>query len=166
MTQIKKKLFDAFQADHAELGRGLYGLRIALSSGDPDGARRAANVLDTNAGAHIAFEEFDFYPALKSRLSEEEVAAMYLEHAEGLILIHEIKGASDSVLNSSQKKAQLLKQIDVLDHHVADCGDLFGAMGGLSDVEYENLLSRLEYWRHEAPQWSDIPELAATQMTG
>jgi hypothetical protein len=166
MTQIKKKLFDAFQADHADLGKGLYGLRLALSNGDPHGARRAALFIDTNAGAHIAFEEFDFYPALKSRLSESEVAAMFLEHAEGIELISEIANASDSTLSSPHKIAQLLKQIDTLDHHVADCGDLFGAMGGLSESDYKNLLAKLEYWRRQAPRWSEIPEMVSAHMSG
>lgn len=160
VTHIKNQLYEAFQEDHAALGRGLYDIRMMISAGHLAGIRKVSNEIIRSAGAHIAFEEFDFYPALKSRLSEEEVSRMYLEHAEGLRLLQKLSRADEDKYVSNDFIAEALSALDVLDHHVSDCGDLFGAMGGLTDDEYSYLMQRLSYWRERAPSWSDIEALS------
>ncbi len=40
--------------------------------------------------------------------------------------------------------------------HVSECGELFGAMGGLPPEEQAALLATLEAWRAKAPRWSEI----------
>lgn len=163
VTHIKNKLYEAFQADHAELGRGLYNIRMLIPEGYSDAIPQLANAIIQSAGAHIAFEEFDFYPALRSRLSEEEVSRMYLEHAEGLALLQKLSSADETTFSSAGFIAETLSALDNLDHHVADCGNLFGAMGGLTDTEYVHLMDRLSYWRERAPSWSEIKTIAQTQ---
>lgn len=153
---FKQKLFDAFHADHAALGKALHELRTELASGDAKAARKSASDLDRTAGAHIAFEETDFYPALKEALSEEEVEAMYREHADGLSVIQDIIGADDAELKDPVVQASFLLRIDALLGHVSDCGDLFGVMGTLSEEQFETLYGNLEYWRSHSPRWSIV----------
>ncbi len=62
MEPIFPKLLEAFQQDHVMLGRGFNELSCCLRAGDPAGACAAARRLYEEAGAHIGFEEEDFYP--------------------------------------------------------------------------------------------------------
>jgi len=87
MTKINNALFNAFREDHAVLGRGLHELRSLVMAGDVGGLKTAAQNLDKAAGGHIAFEEEDFYPALKTFLSADEVAGMYDEHSHGAVTL-------------------------------------------------------------------------------
>lgn len=159
VTDIKNKLFEAFQEDHAQLGQGLYEIRMELAEGNAEAIRNLAADIISTAGAHIAFEEYDFYPTLKAHLSPTEIKKMYLEHAQGLALLEKLVIASDKDFQSVAFIERCLNEIDILDHHVADCGNLFGAMGGLSDEDYQRLMQRLAYWREQAPVWSDVAKL-------
>lgn len=163
MTHIKKSLYEAFQADHAVLGRSLYDLRLLIADENPTEIRKLANEIIQTSGAHIAFEEFEFYPALKSHLSEAEISAMYLEHAEGLQLLEELSVIDDSAFESVDFLKETFSSLDILDHHIADCGNLFGAMGGLTEAEYTHLVEKLTYWRELAPSWSDVFNLSQNQ---
>lgn len=156
--QIKDKLFKAFKNDHAALGRGLHELREALAAGDADGAKKAAARIDREAGAHIAFEEADFYPALKPFLSGKEVADMYQEHADGFALINSILSADDAEQLGETRRQMLIKAVENMQTHVSECGELFGAMGGLSSAEHKRLLEELNRWRKKAPRWTDVAE--------
>jgi len=160
MLHVKNRLFAAFQEDHAVLGRSLHDLRILINKGEAGPIRDLAKQIIETSGAHIAFEEFEFYPALRSHLSESEVTNMYLEHAEGLQLLQELSAIEDGKLFSSDFLKHVYSSLDVLDHHVADCGNLFGAMGGLSEIEYGDLINKIEYWRELSPTWSDIENLS------
>ncbi len=158
MTQIKEDLFTAFHEDHAAFGRMLHDLRTKISADDLGAAKALAKRLDKKAGAHIAFEESDFYPALKPFLSEQEVDEMYKEHAQGLSMVQCILNFSRSGKLDPSRRNSLIKDIERLETHVSDCGELFGAMGGLSLVRLQELWERLNYWRKKAPCWSDVGE--------
>jgi len=160
MLQVKKRLFAAFQEDHAVLGRSLHNLRILIQKGDATSIRVLANEIIEISGAHIAFEEFEFYPALRSHLSESEVVNMYLEHAEGLQLLQQLSCVEDNQLSSDDFMKHIFTSLDVLDHHVADCGNLFGAMGGLTETDYIHLMERLAYWREISPSWLEVSGLS------
>jgi len=151
----KAELFKAFRADHAMLGQGFHILRERGAAGAPAGARRQARRIDREAGAHIAFEEEDFYPALKRFLDGEEVAAMYRAHEDARLLIGDLAAASDAELTETDAARGLLNRIDAMQTHVSECGELFGAMGGLSPDEIKTLLQRLQDWRAAAPRWTD-----------
>lgn len=156
MKQINKmRLFDAFREDHAVLGRGLHALRERLATRDATGARTQAQRIDREAGAHIAFEEEDFYPALASFLGEREVDGMYRAHAEGLALVRDVMSARDADLVAGDEIRDFLRRVDAMSDHVAACGELFGAMGGLADDDIDRLLQRLAHWRDLAPRWSE-----------
>lgn len=158
MTENNKaELFEAFRTDHAMLGRGFHILRERLAAGDIDGARQQARRIDQEAGAHIAFEEQDFYPALRRLVDEDEVAQMYREHDDALKLVLELSAANaakDADLAEPATRRALLDRVDAMQVHVSECGELFGAMGGLSDEEIASLLDRLKFWRSQAPKWS------------
>jgi len=160
VAQINRsRLFEAFREDHALLGQGLHRLRERLTARDAAGVRAAAEHLDRQAGAHIAFEEADFYPALEAFLSHREVDAMYREHAQGLALLVELMRVAEADLQIDDRVQRFLRRLDAMAAHVAECGDLFGAMGGLADADIDRLLSRLEHWRGVAPRWSERPEV-------
>ncbi|MGP1354363.1 MAG: hemerythrin domain-containing protein [Parasphingopyxis sp.] len=154
MTPINHGLFDAFRADHAVLGRGLHALRTTLAAGDAAGAKATARDVDKAVGAHIAFEEENFYPALAAFLSQEEVEAMYAEHAEGAQILGRIDALDpDETIPAAELEA-LIAGVERMEYHVSECGQLFGALGGLDEAVMDSLLSDLERWRQRAPSWS------------
>ena len=154
MTKINNALFNAFREDHAVLGRGLHELRSLVMSGDVAGLKTAAQNLDKAAGGHIAFEEEDFYPALKAFLSADEVAGMYDEHSHGAATLAAITELDPDMPLQASQRQHLLDRIDEMEQHVSECGELFGAMGGLDDAAKDNLMERLQYWRKLAPTWT------------
>ena len=162
VTQIKEDLFNAFREDHAALGRMLYDLRTKVTANDITAAQALAKRLDQEAGAHIAFEEADFYPALRPFLSDQEVDEMYKEHAEGLAMVQHILDLDGSDKLDQRNRNLLIKKIEALETHVSDCGELFGAMGGLSPARLQELWERLNYWREKAPRWAEIGEKVLT----
>ncbi|AMO71793.1 hemerythrin domain-containing protein [Sphingorhabdus sp. M41] len=156
MTKINHGLFNAFREDHAILGRGLHELRSLVTAGDVGGLKSAAQNLDKAAGGHIAFEEEDFYPALKTFLSADEVEEMYAEHAHGAETLSTIAELDPDIPLHLVQKQQLLDRIDEMEQHVSECGELFGAMGGLDEAAKDDLMKRLQYWRKLAPAWTDF----------
>jgi len=154
VMQIKEALFEAFREDHAMMGRALYDLRSKLDAGDIAGARTIADKIDRESGAHIVFEEEDFYPALRAFLSTDEIDGMYTDHADGYDLIREILQTGSSPEISKDSQTDFIKRVEKMEAHVSTCGELFGAMGGLSQTEQERLMERLKYWRRKAPTWT------------
>ena len=157
MSEIKAQLFAAFREDHAVFGRGLYDLGQNLRARDLAGAIAAADALDQTSGAHIAFEEHDFYPALAAFLSTEEVDELYSDHAKASRIIPDVKTLSDQALQDDATRSQLIARVEAMQHHVSECGELFGALGGLSPRQHEQLLERLSMWRKKAPRWTECP---------
>lgn len=152
--QIKEALFEAFRKDHAQMGRALFDLRSKLDAGDFDEARVIAAKIDRETGAHIVFEEEDFYPALRAFLSRREIDEMYKDHADGYDLIRKILRTENNAEISSELQADLVKRVEKMESHVSACGELFGAMGGLTQSQQEHLMERLRYWRRVAPTWT------------
>lgn len=153
MGNAENPLFEAFRADHALLGKDFYLLGERLRAADTDGARQLAARIDRDAGAHIAFEEADFYPALKAFLSRQEVDDMYRDHANGRALLEELLALDEAALHDKAMQERLLARTEAMQQHIADCGTLFGAIGGLSAPQQSALLERLLDWRSKAPGW-------------
>jgi hypothetical protein len=156
MRHTKNNLFEAFHADHAALGRGFHDLSQCLRSNDPASAQRVARSIDAVAGAHIAFEEEHFYPALLPLLGKTELKRMYREHRDGLevvrrLLQHPPEQALDQAL-----LAELLHQSEAMESHIAECGELFAAMGRIPAEDQTILHRHLLQWRERAPRWSDF----------
>lgn len=158
MVNAIEALFEAFREDHALFGHALYQIAERLRASDGAGARAEAEALNRTAGAHIAFEEHDFYPSLAPFLDADEIERLYEEHAEGRQAIVEVIALDpDRDLDPSQRD-RLLKGIEQMEAHVSECGELFGAMGGLTADKQEHLLERLKYWRRKNPSWTELPE--------
>ena len=64
LKDVFAQLLEAFRHDHVMLGRGFNELSNCLRAGDAVGACAAARRLHDAAGAHIGFEEEEYYPAL------------------------------------------------------------------------------------------------------
>ena len=156
MISIKNRLFDAFRADHAVLGRGLYSLATHIRAGEEQASREAAAQLAKDAGPHIAFEEADFYPALSGFLSQDEIDEMYADHENGRMLIKDILVMKSGALADQHYRDQLLARIEAAEAHVSECGELFGVMGGLTGETQMQLLTKLEAWREQSPSWLEI----------
>lgn len=161
MTEIKQRLFDAFKADHALLGSGFYALATYLRDRDIAGAKAAAAKIDIEAGPHIAFEEEDFYPALRPFLGQKELEAMYVEHERGRALLEKIIALDNSTDADETVISALLGEIDGIQSHISECGELFGVMGGLSDTKLEELLEKLISHQLNAPNWLSRPKRSA-----
>ncbi|MEM9988878.1 MAG: hemerythrin domain-containing protein [Pseudomonadota bacterium] len=160
MMQINNPLFTAFHKDHATLGRGFFDLRAALLRGSIEEGQQLAHSIDINAGAHIAFEEHDFYPALHPFLSRSEIDDIYKDHEAGAALIDELLKLDPKKKMSKAMIDKFIQRIDVFEAHIADCGQLFGVMGNLSREEQSRLLGQLQMWRKQHPTWRDVSEVA------
>jgi hypothetical protein len=154
----KNQLFQAFREDHATLGKAFYELGQSLRAGDLKQATSLAKRLDVEAGAHIAFEERDFYPALRRLLGDEDVDQMEEEHRIGYGVVKTLADLPPDQPLPEKDMERLLRDSDAMSEHIAECGELFGAMGGLDDDEQRLLLDRLLEWRRRRPSWSDVDE--------
>lgn len=153
-----RNLFRLFREDHAVLGRGFHRLSERLRTGDDAGARAAARELDRDAGAHIAFEEEDFYPRLVPELGEAEVERLYRDHAGARDLVQALL-ADEAPLDEARRR-ELLARSEAMETHIAECGELFQALARLDDAEQDRLERRLEDWRRRRPRWSERPAAA------
>ena len=155
-AQRKKQLLDAFREDQAELGRGFFELSKCLRADDLDRAQAIARDLDAKAGAHIGFEEHHFYPRLRPLLGDTDVDRMVGEHEIGLKVIKTVMSLPAKGELSAETRAQLLQDAEAMSTHIAECGELFGAIGRLDAAEQQSLLDELLTWRRERPRWSEI----------
>ena len=162
MQQEKNSLFEAFHADHAVLGRGFHELSQCLRSSDLAAAQQVAQRIDEDAGAHIAFEEEHFYKALRPLLGAAEVERMYREHDEGLEVV---KAVMQSPSTEEPDKGELLKKSEAMETHIAECGDLFAAMGRISTEEQTELHRQLQRWRDLNPRWTDYAASRASSRS-
>jgi len=156
LTNIKKSLVRIFQQDHARLGDQLSSLREAMKLKNIETAQSIAKDIDVSSGAHIAFEEFEFYPALKKFLGEDDLFRMYLEHSDGLDLIQQIMKWEAENPPTAEEFDDTLEHLKIMEHHVADCGNLFGVLDKLEPAEFQTLYDNLMEWRLKAPKWSEI----------
>lgn len=153
-------LFAAFREDHAVLGRGLHEIAACLRGDDIEGARRAAELLDAEAGAHIAFEEAHVYPALAPLLGEAQVRQMRREHRGGLAVIRRLIELEPRATLPGAERRRLLELCQAMQDHVAECGELFGTMGRIPPEEQQALLRHLLALRKTRPSWTAWSESA------
>lgn len=167
MAEENTDLFSAFAEDHAVLGKSFHELSKALRANDPDTARSLAARIDREAGAHIAFEEECFYPTLADLLSESEVQRMYREHGAGLEVVQRLCGSAPGGELPDELRRQLLGNSEAMETHIAECGDLFEAMGRIPPSEQEALHAALIEWRLKQPSWRRYAdETKSTQTCG
>ena len=119
-----------------------------------------AERLDAEAGAHIAFEEEHFYKALVPLLGVAEVDNMYREHEHGLAVV---QAATRSASLAEVERADLLKKSEAMEAHIAECGDLFAAMGRIPPEEQAALHKNLLRWRELNPRWTDYAASRASR---
>ena len=154
MEPIFPKLLEAFQQDHIMLGRGFNELSCCLRAGDPAGACAAARRLYEEAGAHIGFEEEDFYPVLVPLLGEEVVRRMYQEHCCGFDVIHTLLSRGPDLPLHHDLSGRLLAQTEVMEGHIAECGELFTALRHIPPAKQQALYDKLIEWRqHPKLDW-------------
>lgn len=149
-------LADAFKEDHAVLGRGLHEVSEHLRAGDDRAAKARGERLDREAGAHIAFEEQFFYPALRRMLGDAEVDDLYGEHREGLSVIKALAELPEGAELSETDRQTLLHASESTEVHVAECGELFGVMGRIPLEEQKALYRELVALRERAPRWTEF----------
>lgn len=158
MQQRKDNLFTCFREDHKVLGRGFQRLSERLRSRDTAGARAVAQWLDTAAGAHIAFEEEAFYPRLVPLFGQQEADRMYDEHRQGLSVVRALLHRTAAEPLDQAACEQLLEQSEVMEAHIADCAELFEAMGRIPLTEQQELHRRLLEWRRRQPKWTSYAD--------
>lgn len=155
MTNEQKQLLKAFHEDHQILGQGFHDLSVALRGRDAGKARALAQELDLKAGGHIVFEEKVFYPRLVALLGEDDVKRLYAEHDEGLEVLERLlalRGEEPPAL-SDEDFARLLDKSRSMEVHIAECGELFAAIGRIPESDQADLLKELLRLRKEAPSW-------------
>ena len=154
MTTQLPELARAFAEDHAVLGRGFHAISEGLRSGEVASAREAAIRLDPEAGAHIAFEEEVFYPALVPRLGKADVRRLWTEHDDGLAVIRALIALPPDGALFSAERAELLERSETMETHIAECGDLFAAMSKMPADDQAEMYAKLVEWRNKAPAWT------------
>lgn len=154
MQQRKDNLFTSFREDHKVLGDGFQRLSERLRSRDTAGACAVAQWLDAAAGPHIAFEEEAFYPRLVPLFGRQEADRMYDEHRQGLAVVRALIHHQTAEPLEQAVCDQLLEQSEVMETHIADCAELFEAMGRIPLAEQQELHRRLLEWRRRQPKWT------------
>jgi hypothetical protein len=153
MEEPSHELIKAFQEDHALLGSSFHELSKCLRANDTMAARRIAKRLDEEAGAHIAFEEEQFYPSLEPLLGEGEVARLHAEHRQGLAVVQTLIERQVETPLAEDDRRRLLESSEAMERHIAECGELFEAMGRLPPKAQEELHGQLQDWRRKGPRW-------------
>ena len=156
MSARPSDLFEAFREDHAVLGRGLHEISEHLRSGGLSAAKACGERLDREAGPHIAFEERFFYPALRRLLGNAEADRLYQEHGHGLSVIKSLAALPEGAVLSETERTVMLRDLELMQAHVAECGELFGAMGRISVEEQQALYQDLVALREQAPRWTEV----------
>ncbi len=149
-------LVEAFKEDHAVLGRGLHEVSEHLRAGNQRAAKACGERVDRQAGAHIAFEEQYFYPALRRILGDAEVDRLYQEHGEGLSVIKALAELPEGAVLTESERHILLQASESTETHVADCGELFGVLGRIPLEEQKALHRELLALRERAPRWTEF----------
>jgi hypothetical protein len=151
----RSALEDAFLHDHGRLTRGLAEVLAALRKHDVEGARRRAETLDREAGAHIAFEEESFYPELRGPLGEAFVARLLDEHEQGRRALARLCALGpDGTLDEAQRD-QVVAGLEAALAHALGCGTLWSRVAGLPVAEQQRLLDHLRRARYEGRRWTD-----------
>jgi len=140
------------------LGRGFHRISSALRAGSDAEACSAATDVDREAGAHIAFEERHFYPALVPLFGEDQVKGMLKEHDEGLAVVRTLGSLSTAGGLPEERRRELLRASEAMETHIAECGELFEAIGRIPEAEQVALLDELLRLRAEHPAWTDVSD--------
>lgn len=156
MNAQPSDLFKAFKDDHAILGRGLHEISSYLRGGDFVAAKACSARVDRDAGSHIAFEEQFFYPALRRLLGDADVDRLYDEHRKGLAVITALAALAPGATPGEDARRAMLEGAELMEAHVAECGELFGAMGRVPLDEQNRLYLELLALRKKAPAWTDV----------
>jgi len=154
----KDNLFTCFREDHKVLGSGFHRLSERLRAADTAGACTVAQWLDAAAGPHIAFEEEAFYPRLVPLFGRQQADRMYDEHRQGLAVIRALINHKTAEPLDRTVCAELLEQSEIMEAHIADCAELFEAMGRIPIAEQQELHRRLLAWRQRQPTWTRYAE--------
>ena len=167
MTQETGELIRAFGEDHAILGHGFHRISTALRAGALGEARRLALELDARAGAHIVFEEEHFYPCLRSILGTSDVDRLYREHDDGLDVLRRLEALEGGADLPVPQRAALLAKSEAMERHIAECGELFEAIGRIPPTEQAALFYHLTRLRREEPGWTAYSnKVAAIRSAG
>lgn len=163
MNAPPSDLFEAFREDHSILGRGLHEISEHLRVGNLLAAKAFGEQVDRVAGAHIAFEEQFFYPVLRRLLGDAEADRLYQEHAQGLSAIKALAQLPEGAMPSGFNRRTLLEDLELMEVHVAECGELFGTMGRIPLDEQRMLYQELLALREKAPRWTELAAKAETE---
>ncbi len=163
MNARSSNLFEAFREDHSVLGRGLHELSEHLRGGNFLAAKACSDRVDREAGAHIAFEEQYFYPVLRRLLGDAEADRLYREHGQGLSVVKALSELPEGATLSQAQRQTILQNLELMEAHVAECGELFGTMGRIPPEEQNTLYRELLTLREKAPRWTEFAAKAGTK---
>ncbi|ETX04545.1 hemerythrin domain-containing protein [Candidatus Entotheonella palauensis] len=154
MQPSKDNLFTCFREDHKILGSGFHQLSACLRTGDTVEACALAQHLDAVAGSHIAFEETEFYPRLVPFFGRDAAGRMRDEHRQGLSVIRTLVNRPVDEPLDRDTCDRLLEQSETMETHIADCAELFEAIGRIPAEEQRVLHEKLLAWRQRRPKWT------------
>ena len=163
MNARPSDLFEAFREDHAVLGRGLHEISEHLRGGDLVAAKACGERVDREAGAHIAFEEQFFYPALRRLLGDAEADRLHQEHGQGLCVIKALAELPEGATLSEAERRTMLQSSELMEAHVAECGELFADTARIPPEAQKALYRQLLALRERARRWTEFAAQAETK---
>ena len=81
--------------------------------------------------------------------------AMLGEHRRGAEVIRALGPGSAQAPLGEDRRRDLLRASEAMERHIAECGELFEAMGRIPEEEQAALLDKLLALRAEHPSWTD-----------
>lgn len=162
MAFEQNDLAAAFREDHAHLREGFHKLSRQLRDGDNKGIFDTARRLDEEAGAHIAFEEGDFYPLLADHLGRDAVKQMFVRHAVGYGVLKDVLEHTPDHPITENLRESLQYRSEAMEDHISECGELYATMGRISNELQLALFRRLAAWREKRPSWTQVKKQNAS----
>lgn len=147
-------LVAAFEEDHRVLTRGLYELRRLAEAGEWAAAATHAGELDRAVGAHIEFEEKNFYPMLRRFLGAEFIGQLYREHEQGRQALKALEALEDDRAPDPAQRAAVLEQLEIATSHALSCGTLVSHLETLGPAQRAEMLTALEACHQQACSWT------------
>jgi hypothetical protein len=149
----RQALERAFLEDHRRLTGGLSQL---LQDGALRQAVELADKLDREVGAHIAFEQHVYYPALRQHLGDEFIDQLLREHEVGQSALKSLLAHGGDLPLEPAERERLKGQIEVALDHARSCGTLWSHLRALDDPQLAQMHAHLRRHRSRGRRWSEL----------
>jgi len=144
----------AFLEDHRRLIQGLTAIVDAVEAKDWKRAGELAREVDSEAGAHMAFEEEVLYPRIAETRGRAFEDGLVAEHAIGQRAIKALVDLDPSTGMELEQRCSVLDELEVALGHTLSCGTLLSELAPADTDRDAAELALLEAYRRRPQLWS------------